>query len=469
MVRKQSRIHGVREKFIPQNQIVGQQGINLIERFVLEMGYTWTPTSGANDAGIDGIIEIRDQKTGAVTNLIVQVQSKATSGAWEAETATSLVYRVREKDLQYWLQGNAPVILVVSRPAKQEAYWIPVKPYFTTPERRASCKAIFNKQTQRFDKEAAVGIASQALATDKGIYLRPPPKWEVLTSNLLEVMYYPNTLYIASTPHTLPEKLRGVLKELEERPGELWYLKEKRILSFHDLSEFPWTEVVDQGTVETFETGEWGLSSDQERKNDFVRLLNQTLRQLCYHKGIGVFASKNGKPVFYFRPRKVVDPKTEEVSRETRTETWKLEKNSMRTVVQIYRSDKDKSKVLYYRHHGFVGQFHRFDAKWYLEISPTYHYTRDGVEESRFRAENLAGMKRQEGHQAVANNVRFIAHYLTEHDLLRKEYAMLRFGKLLDGAVEFGIPEADWKNRSDPDEEPQAAGESDAQMELLSE
>jgi hypothetical protein len=45
-------------KFITQNQMTGQTGVNLIERTVLEMGYTWNPTSGTTDAGMDGFIEI---------------------------------------------------------------------------------------------------------------------------------------------------------------------------------------------------------------------------------------------------------------------------------------------------------------------------------------------------------------------------------------------------------------------------
>lgn len=454
-------------KVITKNQIVGQQGINLIEEMVLAMGYTWTPTSGANDAGIDGIIEIRDPKTGEALNQVVQVQSKATTVAWEAETNDSFVYRVEEKDLNYWLQGNAPVILVASRPAKREAYWVAIKEYFNTPAQRAARKIVFDKKSQRFDKDAGVAVASQALATDKGIYLRPPPKWEVLTSNLLEVIHYPKTLYMAGTAYTKPEELREALKKLEEWPGQLWYLKEKRILSFHDLAEFPWSEVVERGSVETFNTDEWALSNEQERKNDFVRLLNQTLRVLAGKRRIGVFTPKKGKQVFYFRPRTVTDPNTEEVQYLQRTESWKLEKNSTRTVVQIYKRKKDPSRVLYYRHHGFVGLFHRFGQKWFLEITPTYHYTRDGVEESPYRAENVAGMKRQEGHQAVANNVRFIAYLLTQHDMLRKEYEMLKFGKLLDTAVDFGIPENDWRNRADPDEAGQAEGEEDHQMELL--
>jgi len=90
-----------RGKFITQNQITGQKGINLIERAVLEMGYSWNPTSGANDAGIDGTIEIRDPQTDEAKNLILQVQSKATEVDFENETASSFVYRVREQDLDY--------------------------------------------------------------------------------------------------------------------------------------------------------------------------------------------------------------------------------------------------------------------------------------------------------------------------------------------------------------------------------
>jgi hypothetical protein len=48
-----------------------------------------------------------------MTSFILQVQSKAVDDReCEAETPTSFVYRVKENDLRYWLQGNAPVLLV---------------------------------------------------------------------------------------------------------------------------------------------------------------------------------------------------------------------------------------------------------------------------------------------------------------------------------------------------------------------
>src|SRR2546427_12174751 len=72
-------------KKIHKNTITGQQGINLIEKRVLEMGFLWYPTGGI-EAGIDGTIEIRESATGRAFNAIIQVQSKATIGQFQAET-----------------------------------------------------------------------------------------------------------------------------------------------------------------------------------------------------------------------------------------------------------------------------------------------------------------------------------------------------------------------------------------------
>ncbi len=66
-------------KTITSATLVGQLGVNLIERIVTEMGCVWYPT-GSVEAGIDGHIELRDPATGQVLNTILGVQSKAASG-----------------------------------------------------------------------------------------------------------------------------------------------------------------------------------------------------------------------------------------------------------------------------------------------------------------------------------------------------------------------------------------------------
>ena len=124
-------------KKIHTNSIIGEQGINLIQRIVLGMGFMWYP-SGGTEAGIDGTIELRDPATGEAFNTIIGVQSKATSGTFTAETTTRFEYLCHARDLDYWLRGNVPVILVVSRPRTNEAYWVSVKDYFKDAAARQS-------------------------------------------------------------------------------------------------------------------------------------------------------------------------------------------------------------------------------------------------------------------------------------------------------------------------------------------
>ena len=63
------------KKKISKSDIIGQQGIALIHQMVSAMGFLWHPTG--LEAGIDGLIELRDAQTSVVTGHFVPVQSKA--------------------------------------------------------------------------------------------------------------------------------------------------------------------------------------------------------------------------------------------------------------------------------------------------------------------------------------------------------------------------------------------------------
>lgn len=68
---------GARVKKIGRSDIIGQRGMAHLEGVVLSMGFLSYPTGGV-EAGIDGCIELRDEETGAVGNLLLQVQGKST-------------------------------------------------------------------------------------------------------------------------------------------------------------------------------------------------------------------------------------------------------------------------------------------------------------------------------------------------------------------------------------------------------
>ena len=194
-------------KILSQNTLLGQQGINLIEKLVQEMGYWWYPAT-VSEVGIDGHIEIRDPQTGEMKNLILQVQSKATESPWSRERDESFDCVCDEEDLRYWLGGTAEVLLVMSRPSQEIAYWVPIKAYFKAhPENRAVRRISVIREKSRFDKTAADALLRIAAPIDLGAYLSPRPKTEKLYSNLLRVSHYAPDLHVAQTDLREPKQL----------------------------------------------------------------------------------------------------------------------------------------------------------------------------------------------------------------------------------------------------------------------
>ena len=175
-------------KHIHNNSIIGQDGVNLIERIVSGMGYLWRPTS-MYDAGVDGEIEIRDPTTGQVTNCIIKVQSKATTRTFARESDSACHYVCDADDIEYWLNGNVPVILVISRPDRNEAYWKHVTEYFRDPRRQADRRVVLDKVADRFDTSAADALRNIAAPKDPGLFLPPPSESEPLYSNLIPRLF----------------------------------------------------------------------------------------------------------------------------------------------------------------------------------------------------------------------------------------------------------------------------------------
>ncbi len=109
--------------------IIGEQGIALITRRCLEMGFLFQPRR--TDHGIDGHIELVDPRNRAFLNRTLLVRSKASNRPFPGETEDEFRYVVRdERDLCLWLGGNVPVVLVLSHPEKGEAWWVDVTSAF---------------------------------------------------------------------------------------------------------------------------------------------------------------------------------------------------------------------------------------------------------------------------------------------------------------------------------------------------
>lgn len=443
-------------KKVSRQSIIGQQGANLIERIVLQMKNVWRPLL-IFDVGVDGEIEICDPNTGAATNAIIRVQAKATTLPFQAETDDSFEFTCDERDINYWLNGNTPVILVVCRPSSDEAYWVAIREYFSDQVARKSRKVIFDKKRDCFDVTCAPALANLALPKDKGLYFAPLSIDETLYSNLLRVASFAPKIWIASTDYRKPGALWAEFKSRGVKVGAEWTLKNKQIISFHDLEEPPFNEVCDIGTIEGFDSTEWAFSDDLDRKNEFIRLLKLALGERA--KLLGLRYEKDHE-YFYF-------PATPKLGTRKIGYT-SLKQKVSREVFKAYRKKGAPKEIAYCRHSAFKGKFIRLQDTWYLELTPTYHFTWDGEKKDKFGAERLKGIKRLERNPAVVGQLLMWAHFLGTpmQNMFSSEYPFLSFGQLETAEVSGGIPDDTWYY-SEEGSQKQSLKSQDNQLSLL--
>lgn len=430
-----------RKKKVAPQSILGQLGANLIEKIVLGMGYVWRPTT-IFDLGVDGEIEICDPVTGEATNAILKVQAKATKLPFQAETESSFEYRCDQRDIDYWLHGNVSVILIICRPETNEAYWVNVKEYFDGLATRKSGKVCFDKRANEFSAGSALALKNMALSMDAGVYFAPLLKRDLLYTNLLSIESFAGQIFVAETDLRQPKDVWSHFEQMGKRVGSEWILKNKMICSFHDLSEYPFNTICDQGTVDVFDSSEWAFSDDVEMKNDFVRLLKECLREKVRQLGIHKYRQGN-QEIFYF----AATP-----NRQRKTVPYKSLRNQVsREVFKGYGKKKDSGATAYYRHSAFEGFFVRDEGNWYLEISPTYHFTFDGKRPDLYGSPRLAGIKRFERNPAVLGQLLMWADLLsnTQSTLFSGYYPFLRFGRLATVNVDVSLPDDLWYQGED--------------------
>lgn len=432
-------------KRILRQSIIAEQGINLIYKRLLSMGFLWYPSGGV-EAGIDGHIELRDSQSGEVFNAIIQVQSKATKES--LGNGNTFEFVCEQRDIDYWMKGNAPVILVRSRPDSDEAYWKSIKVYFADPKRRQVGKVVFDKNADRFDDSAREKLRELAIPAEHGVYFAPPPTAERLLSNLLPVQSFPTHIYVAETPYGTTKALFDYVRLKGLKLSGECIVRDKRLYSFHDLREQPWSQFCDRGTVDPIPSADWANSSDEQKQYEFSELLGRSLTALLHRLPIRRF---NERKYYYFLRTKHLTPRT-----------WgykSLKRGATKTVFQGYPSKKDPSRIAYYRHTAFESAFRRYGGNWYVEIVPTYHFTTDGTEPHPNYESKLKGIKAQERNNAVRNLVLMWASILGDKPggLLPAD-DLLQFGdSLLDFEIAAGLPDAEWAPMDES-----ASGTSDA-------
>lgn len=371
-------------KYAPRTRQIERQGIALIATVLSALGHNWNENQV--DVGIDGWVELVKKPKRTATGRIVLVQSKATGVPFRADAPVSFV--CREEDLRYWLNGNAPVILVRSHPTSGEAYFVSVKDYFAAHrEQRSSRKIIFDPDRDRFDKDMDEALWQLARPRHDGLHLGPPPVSETLVSNLLPITRLPQVFYAGPADVKTYAQARARLRAADAQSLRAWGLSSNSVFSFHD----PATTAIDclyAAPPDVIATGEWAQSDDPVVQRQFVQLLNGALEEQTWP------AARRGKDHDTLYIASPEDLSSVEVpGRSTQT----------RTIVKAYRRDDESVKFV--RHLALDRRFRCYGDTWYLEIVPTYFFSRDGYWEAGFASKRLSGIKRIERHNDVRRHV----------------------------------------------------------------
>jgi hypothetical protein len=117
-------------------------------------------------------------------------------------------------------------------------------------------------------------------------------------------------------------------------------------------------------------------------QRDFVQLLNRCLSAKAY--ALGLRYDKDYRCHYFKATNDLSDLKLGYKS---------LTNDTTRTVFRGYPKKSNPKEIAYYRHSAFEGRFKRFEDAWSLEITPTYHFTRDGRWPSAFYDDKLTGIK----------------------------------------------------------------------------
>lgn len=430
-------------KLLTPNQVLGEIGEAAARLRFLTIGFQFDPRSRL-EAGIDGIAEVMIDGRPMARMIAVQVKAREL-GAYTGESDQGFSYLLRSEDLDYWRPSNLPVIIVLYRRSDESFYWQQVPTGFAEGERRLS----FDKACDRLDRDAIDRLA--ALTVPKagfGYYVPPLGGGEEALVNILPVSL-PAEMFVASTPYSA-KKAAALLLDSDEPARFDWVIRGSEFWSFHNPSTSACREIVDLDQVEAIETEHLAFHEDLEEQNNFIYLLNSTLK----HQVRADLRWSKDRKLLYFRALVADAPRT-----------FAYEASKKRTeadVVNVAMSKKDAGRIDFVRHHAFHPRFERLGDQWFLVINPTYYFTTNGFIPHSQPAALLAGKKRMDNSASLRGQVIMWHRFLTQaqrHDagLFAADSPVepgLRFGDPPSIALHTRVPEDVWGAPKKKIEEP---------------
>lgn len=420
-------------KKITSSQILGELGETAVRKRFLGLGFQFDPRSRL-EAGIDGIAEVMNNGEPLARMIAVQVKTTE-SRKYTSETNVGFSYLLNTDDLNYWRNSNLPVILVLYRVSDESVYWKDVNTGVGDEQRQLQ----FDKTADILNKSAADKLAALTVPKNgPGYYVPPLGGGEDALVNLLPLKL-PDEIYVASTPYT-GRRATSVLLESNDNPRFDWVIKGETFWSFHDPRDDVTREIVDLDQVEAIDTSLIAMHQDIEEQNSFSFLLRKTLQ----HQYADTLRWQKQGSLFYFRALESNTP---------RIFSYEATKNkAATTVVNVVKSKDDPERVSFVRHHAFIPKFECLLGTWHLIVTPTYHFTTNGLFPHSYPDALLSGKKRFDNNASLRGQVIMWHRFLTEKariggDLFSGndvEPAILNFDEPPVVKLPTSVPEDSW-------------------------
>jgi len=226
-----------------------------------------------------------------------------------------------------------------------------------------------------------------------------------------------------------------ILNDTSEGYFHDWHLYENKLITFrnlHDNSE-PLRNLIDAGTIEELETCDY-FETNEDYKRAFKSLLGFCLREKLSRKGVEWVHQEK---LFRFRTNYQA-PNAKKVR-------WRKENKSTKTVIKEIMNKKE-GHIICFGHLAFHYTLYDFDNRWFLSISPTWSFTSNGRNKSRFAKTYKSGIKRLEGNKSVYYYFRFWAYFLNYYDLFDQPYPFFKIKSAFSFCFSPAVEDNKWKS-----------------------
>lgn len=414
-------------KYFTKGTLNHEQAIAWVKQQVMGMGFGFNETHF--EAGIDAFAELADPKTGETKANFLGIQVK-TCEKFDAESPEKFSFYADGDDINYWDTSNLPVLLVVCRAKTEEAYAVWVRDYFR--QNKGTKTVVFKKELDRFTggEPWQRRLLHAGVSHKCGFSFPPVPKPEDLASNLLEVVF-PEDLFCGKTRYKSRDSMMRVLKERDFN-GKEFIVRDGNVCSVRSLHLKFWNTLVDHRTIKMTTFAELAFHEQPAKRRHAVELLNYCLESRLAQEDVVWLDDE--KLYVYLPPRAA--------RRTVRTTVQRDERESKKGLLHVTTRGET---VRWCRHVAMKARFLEMGGKYFLEIDPTYYYTRDGKNKYRRWQEFIQNARIMEKQKEYWSNLELWRRVLTQpSDLLREDYAFLKFKDFLEFSSPVSIPDSVW-------------------------